>query len=147
MRRMIARTEEVVLTSSMPERMIAAVDDDSRVRESLQSLLESAGYLPLLYSSAEEFLCSGRLLEISCLIVDMRMPGMGGIELQRRVRVERPGLPLFFISAHQDAAARELALKEGAIDFLYKPFDSAGLLRAVARVLEDEADSIGTTGI
>jgi FixJ family two-component response regulator len=127
--------------------MIAAVDDDYRVRESLQSLLESAGYLPLLYSSAEEFLCSGRLAEINCLIADMRMPGMDGIELQRRVRMERPGLALFFISAHQDAADRELALKEGALDFLYKPFDSAGLLRAVEKALEEDADDIGTRGI
>ena len=122
----------------MPDRLIAAVDDDSRIRESLQSLLESAGYRPLLYSSAEEFLRSGRLVEISCLITDMRMPGMDGIELQRRVRVERPELPLFFISAHQDRAARELALEEGALDYLYKPFDSAGLLEAVGRVLDDE---------
>ena len=127
--------------------MIAAIDDDSRVRESLQSLLESAGYRPLVYASAEEFLCSGRLAEISCLIADMRMPGLDGIELQRRVRAERPGLPLIFISAHDDKAVHELALKEGAHDFLYKPFDSEDLLRAVARALEDESDRIARRGI
>jgi len=145
MRRMIAGSEELVFTSSMQKRMIAAVDDDSRVREALQSLLESAGYRALLYSSGEQFLSSGKLMEIDCLIADMRMPGMDGIELQRRVRVERPGLPMFFISAHQDAVARERALKGGALDFLYKPFDSVDLLRAVASVLNDDADS--KTGI
>ena len=121
--------------------MIAAVDDDSRVREALQSLLESAGYWPLVYASAEEFLSSGKLMEINCLIADLRMPGMDGLELQRRVREERPELPLFFVSAHRDAMARELALKGGALDFLYKPFDSADLLRAVAAVLGDDAGS------
>ena len=108
---MIACSEELVCTSGMRKRMIAAVDDDSRVREALQSLLESAGYRPLLYSSAEEFLCSGKLMEISCLIADMRMPGIDGIELQRRVRVERPGLPLFFISAQPDAVVREACVR------------------------------------
>jgi len=111
--------------------MVVAVDDDSRVRESIESLVESAGYRALSFSSAEEFLRSGRLLEASCVITDVRMPGMDGIELQRRIRVERPTLPVIFISAFNGAEIRKTALGEGAIDFLYKPFDAADLLKVI----------------
>src|SRR6185312_16114003 len=76
-------------TSGTPERIIAVVDDDFRVRESIQSLAESAGYVVLLFSSAEECLSSGRLSEIACLIADVRMSEMNGIELQRQVRTQR----------------------------------------------------------
>ena len=83
--------------------IVAAVDDDFRVRESMKSLLESAGYAPLVFSSAEEFLQSGTLAQATCVITDVRMPGMDGIELQRRIRLERPTLPVILISAHHNA--------------------------------------------
>ena len=108
--------------------IVAGVDDDFRVRESIGSLVESAGYAPLLFSSAEGFLLSGALAKTICLVTDVRMPGMDGIELQRRVRLERPQLPVIFISAHYDDEARQRALNGGALAFLYKPFDAAELL-------------------
>jgi FixJ family two-component response regulator len=113
------------------KQFVVAVDDDFRVRESIQSLVESAGYALLMFSSAEEFLDSGRLLGATCLITDVRMPGINGIELQRRIRTERPKLPVIFISAHNDDETRQRALDEGAASFLYKPFDAEELLEAI----------------
>ena len=117
--------------------IVAGVDDDFRVRESIESLVESAGYGSLGFASAEEFLRSGTLEATICfcLITDVRMPGMGGIELQRHVRLGRPELPVIFISAHQDEEARQRALDGGAIAFLYKPFDAAELLEAIQTAL------------
>jgi FixJ family two-component response regulator len=117
--------------------VVVGVDDDFRVRESVERLVESAGYAHLVFSSAEEFLQSGTLAIANCLITDVRMPGMDGIELQRRVRLDRPDLPVIFISAHQDDEARQRALDEGAIRFLYKPFDGAELLRAIEAALKE----------
>jgi len=111
--------------------VVVAVDDDFRVRESIDSLVESAGYVPHLFSSAEEFLASGVLAVAACVITDVRMPGMDGIQLQRRIRSERPTLPIIFISAHEDGETREIALSEGAVSFLYKPFDAADLLEKI----------------
>jgi len=113
------------------KQFVVAVDDDFRVRESIQSLVGSAGYAPLMFSSAEEFLDSGTLLGAMCLITDVRMPGINGIELQRRIRTERPKLPVIFISAHNDDETRQRALDEGAASFLYKPFDAEELLEAI----------------
>ena len=117
--------------------LVVGVDDDFRLRESLKSLVESAGYAAAVYSSAEEFLQSGALAEATCLITDVRMPGLNGIELQRRIRVERPALPVIFISAHHDDETRKRALDEGAMRFLYKPFDGAELLRLIEAALKD----------
>jgi len=111
--------------------IVAAVDDDFRVRESIESLLESAGYAPVVFSSAEEFLESGTLAAATCVITDARMPGMDGIELQRRIRLERPTLPVILISAHYNAETRKTAIDEGAVDFLYKPFDGTELLKII----------------
>ena len=110
---------------------VVGVDDDFRVRESIESLVESAGYAALMFSSAEGFLLSGALAKTICLITDERMLGMDGIELQRRVRLERPKLPVIFISAHQDEETRQRALDGGALAFLYKPFDAAELLGTI----------------
>lgn len=115
--------------------VVAAVDDDFRVRESIQSLVESAGYASQLFSTAEEFLGSGTLAVAACVITDVRMPGMDGIELQRRIRLERPTLPVIFISAHDDAESRKKALNDGAVDFLQKPFDAADLLEKIRTAL------------
>jgi len=117
--------------------VVAAVDDDFRVRESIQSLLESAGYAPLVFSSAEEFLQSGALAAATCVIADVRMPGMDGIELQRRIRLERPTLPVILISAHYDAEVRQTAIAEGALDVFYKPFDAADLLTVIQSALRN----------
>jgi len=115
--------------------IVAAVDDDFRVRESIVSLVESAGYTPLVYSSAEEFLRSGTLAAAGCMITDVRMPGIDGLELQRRVRRERPELAVILISAHVDEETRQRALDQGAAGFLYKPFDAAELLGRIEQAL------------
>ena len=115
--------------------IVAAVDDDFRVRESIKSLLESAGYAPRIFSSAEEFLQSGTLATATCVISDVRMPGMDGIELQRRIRLERPTLPVILISAHQNAEVRQTAIDAGAVDVLYKPFDATELLKIIESVV------------
>ena len=119
--------------------IVAAVDDDFRVRESMKSLLESAGYAPVVFSSAEEFLESGTLAAATCVITDVRMPGMDGIELQRRIRIERPALPVILISARSNAEVRETAIEEGAVAFLYKPFDATNLLTIVQSALTKTA--------
>jgi FixJ family two-component response regulator len=123
--------------TGVKKHLVVGVDDDFRLRESLKSLVESAGYAAAIYSSAEEFLQSGSLADADCLVTDVRMSGMNGIELQRRIRLDRPALPVIFISAHQDDEVRERALGEGAIRFLYKPFDGAELLRTIEAALKD----------
>jgi FixJ family two-component response regulator len=115
--------------------IVAAVDDDFRIRESIASLLESAGYTPVVFSSAEEFLGSGTLPAATCVITDVRMPGMDGIELQRRIRLQRPSLPVILMSAHHNADIRQAAFDEGAAAFLYKPFDDTDLLKTIQSAL------------
>jgi FixJ family two-component response regulator len=115
--------------------VVVAVDDDFRVRESLESLVESAGYVSQLFPTAEEFLSSGTLAVAACVITDVRMPGMDGIELQRRIRLERPTLPVIFISAHDNAETQKQAMNDGAVSFLHKPFDAADLLQNIRLAL------------
>jgi len=119
--------------SKVPEarKVIVAVDDDFRIRESIVSLMDSAGYAPLVFASGADLLESGSLAKADCLITDVRLPGMHGIELQRRVRSERPDLPVIFISAFRDDEIRQRALDGGAFEFLYKPFNAAALLRTI----------------
>jgi FixJ family two-component response regulator len=117
--------------------VVAAVDDDFRVRESIESLLSSAGFTPWIFASAEEFLESGTAASAACLITDVRMPGIDGLELQRRVGLDCPGLPVIFVSAHNDDETRRRAMVQGAAAFLYKPFDAADLLGAIERALRD----------
>jgi FixJ family two-component response regulator len=114
---------------------VVLVDDDRRIRESIRSVMESAGHATSVFSTAEEFLQSGELSETGCLIADMRLPGIDGLELQRHLRVACPELPIVFISAHQDDDVLRRALAGGALMFLHKPFDAAELLRTVDRAL------------
>jgi FixJ family two-component response regulator len=110
--------------------VIAVVDDDPRIRESLESLIESAGFTAQVFALGEDFLQRENLTETSCLITDIRMPGMDGLALQRRVRLARPELPIIFITAHHDDELERSALAEGAVYFIRKPFDAGELLRA-----------------
>jgi FixJ family two-component response regulator len=114
---------------------VAVVDDDFRVRESIQSLIESAGYTALVFPTASAFLESGSLASAACLITDVRMPNIDGLALYRRVKEERPGLPVIFVSAHPDEETRQRALKQGAAAFLYKPFDAAELMATIEAAL------------
>lgn len=93
--------------------------------------MASAGHTPLVFASAEEFLQSGAPESAICLITDVRMPGIDGLELQRRVRLQYPRLPVIFITAHYDNETRQRALSQGAAGFLCKPFDAADLLGAI----------------
>ena len=114
--------------------VVATVDDDRRVRESVQNVLESAGYEAISFESAETFLLSGAMSSVACVIADVRLPGMDGTELQRQIRRERRQLPVILITAHDDDEVRDQALREGAVAFLVKPFDGGDLLDHVARV-------------
>jgi FixJ family two-component response regulator len=115
--------------------IVAVVDDDPRVRESLESLIESTGLTARVFSRAEDFLRGGHLAATNCLITDVRMPGMNGLDLQRNVRLARPDLPVIFISGHHDDEVERSALAEGAAFFIRKPFDAGELLRATRTAL------------
>ena len=128
------------MTAKDAEQVVVGVDDDFRVREAITSLVESAGYASRVFSSAEEFLQSGTLAGTSCLITDVRMSGMDGIELQRRARLVRPELPIIFISAHRDDDVRQQALDGGAVDFMFKPFDAGDLLGVIDRALKQSTN-------
>jgi len=116
--------------------IVATVDDDRRVRESVRNVLESAGYEAVTFESAEAFLQSDAISRVTCIIADVRMDGIDGLELQRRVHSDRPALPVLFITAHDDDAIRRQALRDGAFAFLIKPFDGGELLDHVARALD-----------
>ena len=123
--------------ASRNSRFVAIVDDDELVRGALQGMLKEAGLPARAFASAEEFLRSGAQHESSCLIVDVRMPGMSGLELQARLEEEQIRTPIIFITAHGDERMRKQALRSGAADFLTKPFDDEVLLRSVRAALED----------
>jgi FixJ family two-component response regulator len=116
-----------------PKRVVAVVDDDRRVRESIRNVLESAGYEAITFASAEAFLECSLLSGLTCVVADVRLPGIDGIELQRRIRAERPELPVIFITAHDDDWVRGQALRGGAKAFMVKPFDGCELLEGVAQ--------------
>jgi FixJ family two-component response regulator len=116
--------------------LIAIVDDDELLRVALQRLLKASGLAAISFGSAEDFLNCGRLGEIACLIADIRMPGMSGLELQAKLKAADCRIPLIFITAHGDAKMRVQAMRDGAVEFLTKPFDNAVLLEAVQASLE-----------
>jgi len=122
------------------KQIVLGVDDDSRVREAIESLLDMAGYEALVFSSADELLRSRALATADCVITDVRMPGMDGIELQRRIKIDYPKLPVIFISAHFDDEIRRQALDGGAVNFMYKPFDGDALLRAIDRAVNNSSN-------
>ena len=118
-------------------RLVAIVDDDQSVQHSLQDLIESDGLPALCFSSAEQFLDSQARSKVACVIADIRMPGMSGLELQAKLKAERCRIPVIFITAHGDAEMRIHAMRQGAVEFLSKPFDDAVLLEIVHSALEE----------
>ena len=118
-------------------KLIAIVDDDELMRSALQSMLKSVGLSSLAFASAEEFLMSGQHQQTACLIADIRMPGMSGLELQAKLNAEHCRIPTIFITAHGDTKMRMQALRAGAVEFLAKPFDDEVLLENVRAALED----------
>jgi FixJ family two-component response regulator len=117
-------------------RLVAIVDDDESVQSALQDLIESDGLSTLCFGSAEQFLDSEARHEAVCLIADIRMPGLSGLELQAKLKAEGYRLPVIFITAHGDDEMRIHAMGEGAVEFLTKPFKDAILLEAVHAALE-----------
>jgi FixJ family two-component response regulator len=125
------------MSNGQSSRFIAIVDDDRSVQAALQDLIESEGLSTLCFGSAEQFLDSGAQHKAACLIADIRMPGMSGLELQIKLKAERCRLPIIFITAHGDAKMRSQAIRDGAVKFLAKPFDNTVLLEAVRAALEN----------
>jgi FixJ family two-component response regulator len=115
--------------------LIAVVDDDEAIREATESLIRSVGFRAVVFPSAEDFLRSSHLQDTACSIVDVRMPGMSGLELQRQLAAANYSMPIIFITAHGDEEARARALRAGAVAFLDKPFSDEVLLRAVQAAL------------
>ena len=124
------------MSSEQSSRVIAIVDDDKSVQTALQDLIESEGLSTFCFGSAEQFLDSGAQHKAVCLIADLRMPGMSGLELQIKLKAERCRIPIIFITAHGEAKMRTQAMRDGAVKFLAKPFDNTVLLEAVHAALE-----------
>jgi len=125
------------MASQMKAKMVAIVDDDELMRSALQGMLKSVGVPSQAFASAEEFLKSGEQRKTACLITDIRMPGMSGLELQAKLNDEDCRIPTIFITAHGDTKMRMRALRAGAVEFLDKPFDNEVLLESVRAALED----------
>jgi FixJ family two-component response regulator len=114
-----------------PRLLVTVIDDDESVRESLPDLLREFGYAVETFASSEEFLTSGDLGGTRCLILDVAMPGMSGLELHRELQRRGGAIPVVFITAHNDATVRPRLLALGAVDCLFKPFSEGALLAAI----------------
>jgi FixJ family two-component response regulator len=117
-------------------KFVAIVDDDESMLDALKGLLKEAGFEARAFASAEEFLHSGEQRHTGCLIVDIRMPGMSGLDLQTRLKADNIDIPIIFITAHGDEHMRMKALRSGAAEFLAKPFDDEVLLESVRAALD-----------
>jgi FixJ family two-component response regulator len=111
--------------------VVAIVDDDELIRNALHGLMKAAGFRSLAFASGEEFLNSGEVERVACLIADIRMPGMSGLDLQAKLNADHCPIPTIFITAHGDERMRLQAMRGGAVKFLAKPFDDAILLDSV----------------
>src|ERR1700704_1278811 len=116
--------------------IVFVVDDDVSVRESLESLIRCAGWQPATFASAQEFLSRPRVLAPSCLVLDITLPGLSGLDLQRRVAVDRIDMPIIFITGYGDVPMTVQAMKAGAVEFLTKPFGDDVLLSAIRHAIE-----------
>ena len=123
-------------SKSLHPPLVSIVDDDVSVRRSTRRLLHSAGLRAEAFASAEEFLMSGRAEETACLILDLRMPGMNGLQLQRRLAEDSNPVPIVFVTAHSSPEEERQALQAGAIQFLQKPISKEVLLLAIRNALK-----------
>jgi len=119
----------------MERLLLSVVDDDESVRESLPDLLREFGFAARAFSSAREFLSSGYLDDTKCLILDVSMPGMSGLDLQQELKRRGNKIPIIFITGQKDEDIQKQAFREGAVMFLYKPFGDSALLDAVNAAL------------
>ncbi len=123
--------------------IVFVVDDDISVRESLELLIRSEGWQPETFSSAQDFLVRSRTPVPSCLVLDISMPGLNGLELQKRVAAEHPDVPIIFITGYGDVPKTVQAMKAGAVEFLTKPFKDDVLLSAIQQALERSRVALG----
>src|SRR5260370_171359 len=123
--------------------IVFVVDDDISVRESLELLIRSEGWEPETFGSAQEFLAQPRALVPSCLVLDVSLPGLNGLELQKRVAVERTDMPIIFITGYGDVPMTVQAMKAGAVEFLTKPFGDNVLLSAIRHALDRSHSALG----
>jgi FixJ family two-component response regulator len=128
---------------SNPRPVVFVVDDDVSVRQSLELLIHSAGWQPQAFGSALEFLANPRPPCPSCLVLDVSLPGLDGLELQQRIAADRAELPIIFITGHGDVSMTVRAMKRGAIEFLTKPFRDDVLLAAIGQALERSRTVLG----
>jgi RNA polymerase sigma factor (sigma-70 family) len=125
------------------ETEVLIIDDDASLRTALERLLRAIGFKTRAFSSADEFLCADSLFDkIGCLVLDVRMPGMSGIDLQEELLKRDIALPIVFITGHGTIPMSVRAMKDGAVDFLEKPFDDQDLLQAITRAIEKGRESI-----
>jgi FixJ family two-component response regulator len=124
------------MASERKKKMVAIIDDDESYRLAVQRLLKSADFSAQSFASAEDFLSSGRQHETGCLIADIRMPGMSGLDLQAKLNSDHDPIPTIFMTAHGDEKMRLQAMRAGAVKFLTKPFDGEALLEAVRVALD-----------
>ena len=129
------------MTSATP--IVFVVDDDVSVRESLQLLIQCEGWHPETFASAQEFLDRPRSLVPSCLVLDVSLPGLNGLDLQKHVAVARPDMPIIFITGHGDVPTTVQAMKAGAVEFLTKPFSDDALLNAIRQAIERSRVALG----
>ena len=122
--------------SREPDAIIAIVDDDPSAREGLQSLIQSAGWRAETFASAQEFLAHRDAEAPSCLLLDLQLPGLSGLDLQKRMAEAGLEIPIVFLTGHGDIPASVRAMKAGAVEFLTKPFDEEGLLQAIREAIE-----------
>jgi FixJ family two-component response regulator len=123
--------------------IVFVVDDDISVRESLELLIRSEGWDPETFASAQEFLAHPRILVPSCLVLDVSLPGLNGLDLQKRVAVERIDMPIIFITGYGNVPMTVQAMKAGAVEFLTKPFSDDVLLRAIRNAIERSKTALG----
>jgi FixJ family two-component response regulator len=127
--------EDHLVKSSMERPLLSVVDDDESVRESLPDLLREFGFAARAFSSGREFLSSDYVDETRCLILDVAMPGMSGLDLQQELKRRGKEIPIIFITGQKDEDIRKQAFTQGAVKFLYKPFSDNVLLDAVNAAL------------
>src|SRR5205809_5524980 len=128
---------------SQQKPIVFVVDDDVSVRESLELLIKFAGWQPEIFASAEEFLARPRVETPNCLVLDVSLPDLNGLELQKLIAMDRVDMPIIFITGHGDVPMTVQAMKAGAVEFLTKPIDDDALLTAIRHALERSSAALG----
>src|SRR3989475_11052326 len=129
------------MTDAIPT--VFVVDDDISVRESLELLIRCAGWQPETFASAQEFLSRPRVVAPSCLVLDVGLPDLNGLDLQKRIAVDRIDMPIIFITGYGDVPMTVQAMKAGAVEFLTKPFDDDVLLSAIRHAIDRSHTTLG----